>query len=233
MNKDDLPPPGRQELEEAGRTLLQEFSPDHFRFLKNSGAFGQNPSSLRDKISHELLFRLKSGRDDLGALLGEALLPLASEETWPLVKRTALALSQRGKSAPGGKASEWDVDRALRRLYFPQRPWASHPFLILWEFLLGAVESEVLRLESEAFVPDWDEAAGVQRARAVRGYHRFNRLVERALGRKEYERWELEVQNLKRSSASTLGAVSRFIREEDASCKLINAFARESPGSEM
>ena len=56
-----MPPrPSPATLEEAARGFLRQLDPHKIVYLNKRGEWGENPQTLRDRISHTLLFNLWS-----------------------------------------------------------------------------------------------------------------------------------------------------------------------------
>ncbi len=123
-SRPELPSP--QDLEEAVRRLLREFDPKTTSTPDRTGQWRAEPSTLEDRIVHELLFRLHQMNPEARSVLqAEAFLPFLRREAWPDI----LALAQ----TPPDQNIGLGFIRGLARL----------------------LQGEALRLNSEQAVPSW------------------------------------------------------------------------------
>jgi hypothetical protein len=130
MNRPDdpAPVPRLADLEAEAWGVLREFDPGKVGFLNSKGEWAENPERLRDRISHHLLYHLRSlDEKDRAAFFARALPPFLTEAGWPAAARIAASRTE------------------LRR-----------PFHVLMEALLWVVEREALKSNAEASVSEWD-----------------------------------------------------------------------------
>jgi WD40 repeat protein len=221
MNKENLAPPRLSELEEAATVLVGEFDPKNFRFLSPSGEWEENPKNLRNRVSHELLFRLKSRPENCPILIQELFVPLTQEGLWGPVKIIRLNLAGR-KNASSGRDPA-DIDQALNQLYSPQRPRELHPFLILWEVAVWIIQTEALRIESEALSPEWDGEVKAGKKEAAKELLKLRKALLSSPAAGPQGLFESEIRNLRSGPGRFIGAISKFIAEEDSARRIINS----------
>lgn len=178
------------EVREEAAGLLRNFDPRKIIFLSALGEPAEGPRSLRDRISHALLFELKSsGEKEAGEFLERSLEALASADAWSAAKKLAAAA----------------VGEPPRR----------SAFLILHETLVGLIEREAIRLNAQAPAPDWSAEARATKAESAKKLLDFEAREAALLNEEERRAFREASGRLIRTEDSPLPRLARVTAEEE------------------
>jgi len=199
--------PTLRALVESLNGLLQEFDPGTISFPDPAGKWRDDPVTLQDRISHELLFQLhKLGPEGLSQTVEQAFLPFLGPEAWPEI----LALSQTSRPAKPGLA----LARGLARL----------------------LQLEALRWESEQPVSPWNAQEKKQLQEARGRFARDLEEMDRLLGQTVRTSLLGLINGPESPAARFLQPIARLAAEEDALAEELEAlgqrFKQEGGGDE-
>ena len=199
-----LPAPGLKDLEEAAKNILRGFDGRRFVYLSPSGEWKENPKALRDRASHELLFELaKRQGDGLRSAIANTFLPLAGDLIWPLCLKIWPALIKSGKGNSGRRPGPLGEENG------------KSAFLVLFEVLVWQIGFEALRLNSECFVPAWDNDANRRRLGCLRQLKAQERRFDRAFTGAERAAFMAALEGIRKSFPPFIDTISRGLAEEE------------------
>ena len=125
------------------KTFMEGFNPTTLMYLDIRGHWENNPSTLRDRISNELWFRIwemkQNGNDIKRA--GSLIYPLVRDE------------------------SSWDVTKRVFNAFKKNNSEGINDFLMIMEVLYRLIEYEAHKRNGEDYVADWDRKGRARRAR--------------------------------------------------------------------
>jgi HEAT repeat protein len=217
MSLPTLPAPGLLDLEEAAKKFLRGFDRRRFIYISPSGEWKENPKTLRDTASHELLFELaKLQSGGLRPAITNIFFPLAGEHTWPLCLKIWQALIKSGKGNSGRRPGPLDEDNG------------KSGFLILLEVLAWKVGFEALRLNSECHVPAWDNEANRQKLECLGRLKTRERYLDRTFTAAERSAFTAALEGIRKSSPPIIDTISRFLAEEEKFSQAISELLRKA-----
>ncbi|GAI77654.1 unnamed protein product [marine sediment metagenome] len=168
MKKQLLKRPSLQNLIQVGRVIISEFDPKRFTYLNLKGEWEENPKTLIDRISSELLYQMwRMGEEKQFLFIPNIFSLFASDRTWLITKKIKLARLEKPKVRPES-LKEDEIDEKIIQSYSSGgRSEKVYPFLIILEVLAWILHYEATRLNAESFVHDWDTAAKVQKQESI------------------------------------------------------------------
>jgi hypothetical protein len=203
-----FPRPSQAALESQGRACLEQFDPRRIIYLDGAGRWKENPRTLRDRISHGLLFELRTGTEEQAlAWLREAFSPFTAEAVWPAVQK--LAVPRLEKEVRAASADRFS-------------------FLVLLEILILTVKHEIFRLNAEAPAPDWDSEARAFKSEARKRLIVLEEEVGSTLAEAERSGFMEALSRLKRGSGSLIGRTAKLISQEEKINSALETLLREA-----
>jgi len=179
--------PAPQDLAEALGALLREFDPRTTSFPDRTGQWRETPSTLQDRIVHQLLFQLtRLSPEALSELQAQAFAPLLGLEAWPGI----LILAQTLPPQSAGLG----LIRGLARL----------------------LQTETLRLESEQPVAPWNSEEKKRRQEAMIRRSDEEADQDRLLGQESRQRLLDLLGRAGPGASSFFRSIIRLAAEEDS-----------------
>ena len=85
------------DLEAEVLAFVREVNPRKLHFLDQKGEWAENPEAMRDRISHALLYHLRSqSEEDKASFFAQTFSPFLTESRWPIAEKiAALSLEER------------------------------------------------------------------------------------------------------------------------------------------
>lgn len=202
--------------------LFKEYNPAKIVFLSKKGDWQRDPRTRRDRVSHAILQELRSrGEKTAHGFLESLLSPLAGGRSWALTQKIWSALVQENVE---------DIHPAAFR---DSGIAADCPaVLVLFEVLLWIIQSEALRINAEAIVPEWNRRAAALKTEYQQKYRSLNGLLGTILAEKENQEFSQTISVLKKSSPPLVEELARLIAEEEKITATIERLLEESASSE-
>ena len=158
MNVPDL---GEVEsIEKAMEDILEEFDPKKLLFIDARGRWKENPSSIPEFASHELLFHLWSLDKKKLSIFFQKISFLVNEtHVWSCIKKIRHALL-KGLSLKSKDSAGLEVEKDILQVYFSEGLSEDRiSFLILFEVIVWSLVHEAYRINSQLHAPYWDREA--------------------------------------------------------------------------
>ncbi len=144
-------------IEKATEDIIEEFNPKRLLFIDTKGQWKENPLTLPECASHELLFHLWSLDDEALSAFVEKILCMAHNNhlrsclnkiRWALLKDPSLQLNY---------PDEMKTERDIMRFYSSKNLSKDRiSFLIVFEVIVWSLVHEAYRINSQLYVPYWD-----------------------------------------------------------------------------
>ena len=204
-----MPPrPSPATLEEAARGFLRQLDPHKIVYLNKRGEWGENPQTLRDRISHTLLFNLwsRSEKEAL-AFFEKAFFPFLEEDSWRTVNKLGASLL-RGEP-PG---------------FLPEQL----SFLTLFEILLWIVEQEAYRLNAEAQAPDWNREARAFKSEYQKKLQRLEDQLNSELTAEERSKFFDDLSRVKKAGDTVIDPAAKLIAEQEKISSSLETLLQEA-----
>ena len=152
MNSSDL-----DEIEMVVEDILAEFDPKTLLFIDAKGQWKENPSTVLECTSHELLFFLWClDKKNLSNFVQKISFMLNDTHLWSFIKKIRHALL-KNPSLKLEDRTELEVDKDIMRFYSAKDLSKDRiSFLILFEVIVWSLVHEVYRINSQLHVPYWD-----------------------------------------------------------------------------
>ncbi|MBM3284689.1 MAG: hypothetical protein FJY81_02350, partial [Candidatus Aminicenantes bacterium] len=180
--------------------------------MNRRGGWEENPETLRDRISHALLFDLwQKGESAFPPGFETALGFLVSEQVWPLIQKIGESL--RGESRPDAEAEAGSDGPGGR----PDRQAAAGraSFLLLFETLLWILERMSLRLNTGVHVPEWNVKGLALREEFRQKLCRLDSSLEAVFSGEQKRRFLQAVSRFEEESAHFTEPLARLVAEEE------------------
>ncbi|OGD18090.1 MAG: hypothetical protein A2W03_14570 [Candidatus Aminicenantes bacterium RBG_16_63_16] len=195
--------PSLDELRDEAAGVLGTFNTRQVVYLDIRGRPAEGPKTLRDRISHALLYDLKSaGEKEAAEFLAGTLQVFLSPVTWSAAEKLAAA-------ALGGQT----------RL---------SAYSVLHEALVRIIEREAVRLNAEAPAPDWNADARAAKAGYAGKLGALEASESAILTGEERRAFGDAVQRIIKSEASPVGRLAHLIAEEEKAWASIERLLDES-----
>jgi len=233
MKKSPLNRPSLQKLINAGKVIIGEFDPKKFTYLNSKGEWKENPETLIDRISNELLYQTwKLGEENHVLLIQNIFSPFSRKSSWPLTKKIKLSLLGKPKTQ---LLTENEIDGAIIQSYSSGgRSEKLYPFLIILEVLAWILHYEAIRLSAESFVPDWDAEAKAQKQESIKELKTLNHFLSCFSSGNEILRFMSGIlDELKKQSPEFIEPIPKMISEEDRLMKMLNRLLEKAEASEQ
>ena len=203
-------PPTPGELRDEAAGLLGAFDPRRLVYLDARSRPAEGPETPRDRISHALLFELKSsGEKEAGEFLARALEIFASQDAWSAAEKLAAATLGEG----------------TRLGAFP----------VIHEALARIIERQAVRLNAEAPAPDWNAEARAAKAESARKLRALEESEAGILSGEEQRAFREASRRLVQGEDSPILRLARLIAEQEkawASIERLLAEASSHPRKE-
>jgi HEAT repeat protein len=194
------PSPG--ELREAAAGLLGAFDLSRVVYLDAEGRPAERPRTARDRISHALLFELKSaGEKKAGGFLDRALRLLDSQGAWSAAQKLA--------AAAGGEHARLEAFPAIH------------------EALVRMIEREAVRLNAEEPAPDWSPEARAAKAEYARKLHALDESESGILSEEERRAFAEAARRIVHDEDSPILRLARLVAEEEKTWRTIERLLAE------
>jgi WD40 repeat protein len=189
------PRPSPATLEETARGFLRQLDPHKIVYLNKRGAWDENPQTLRDRISHTLLFNLWSrSQKKTGAFFEKAFFPFLEEGSWRVVDKLGASLL---KGEPPGIPPE------------------QLSFLRLFEVLLWVVEQEAYRLNAQAHVPEWNREARAFKNEYQKKLQQLEEQLNAELTAEERSKFFDDLSRVKKAEHRIIEPTAELIAEQE------------------
>jgi hypothetical protein len=193
--------PRRADIEEEAYSLLRTMDPGKVQYLDRSGKWTEDPISIRDRISHALLYDLYSrNADEKASFLERASAPFLTQNRWMM-------------------AAKWAAGGA---------PAAGSPFLILHEVLLWILEHESLKANAEASAPEWNTEARAFQAESRKLQRSLEESLKSGLSIEEQKEFLETEAELRRSALDVLAPLISLVAEEQKYSTSLDRLVEES-----
>ena len=190
-------PPSPGALSEEAEAILGPFDVRRVIYLDSRGRPAEGPVTFRDRISHALLFDLKSAGDEPARqFLIRVLQELVAHEAWGAAEKLAATV-------PG------------------ERPSA---LTVVHEALVSIIERESLRLNAEAAAPDWNLEAKAIKAGTAKTLRALDSALAERLGAEERRAFGEASRAVAGTDASPVPRLARLAAEEERSWAAIERF---------
>lgn len=201
-NRSVFPCPSPEDLEEAGRIYLEQFNPHKIVYLNKKGEWDENPQTLRDRISHALLFNLRS-RDEKEALafFEKSFSSFLEEDSWRIANKLGAALLEDEHAGS---------------------------FLVLFEILLWVIQREAFRLNAEAYAPDWNREARAFQIESQKKLRLLEEDLSSELTAEERRRFFEDITRIKKAGHPIIEQMAKLISEEEKINSTLEMLLREA-----
>jgi len=192
------------DLEAEALALLQELDPRRLHYLDQKGEWAENPEGLRDRISHALLYHLRSqSEEDKASFFVQAFSPFLTECRWPIAEKMAASRTPAPKSS----------------------------LLILFETLLWILEHEAWRFNAEAPAPEWNTEARAFQAESQAKLRSLEESLASLLSIEEWKEFLESKAEVTRSASEVLTSLIRLVAEEERHTAALERLVAESSAS--
>ena len=204
--------PSIQEMVLQAREVLTRFESKKMLFLTTKGQLLEKPVSLDDKISNELLYRIKILKDEeLSVLVWSIFNPfIRDEDAWSMTRTMYEMLCLK------------DDDK---------KSFSS--FVIVFSVLVWIIKYEVIRMNSNAFASEWDrEAQEIKRTYCLQ-YEELNTFLNsHSMDQKNYHFVIKILEEIKKCSLGIISLVSENSAAGDKCTLEIKHLLQEAEGAE-
>jgi len=193
--------PRLDDLEAEALAVLREMDPGRVCFLNLKGEWSANPEKMRDRVSHHLLYHLRSWNEkDRTTFFARVLPPFLTPARWPVIQKvTALRAATAGSS-----------------------------FLVLFEALLWVFEHDALRANAEAPVPEWNTEGRAFRAESRKGQLSLEESLAALLSVEEWKGFLEAKAEVIGSAEDVLTPLLLLIAEEEKHSAALERLVAES-----
>ncbi len=202
------PLPSPETIKEAGWVAWREFSPRKIMFLDRNGQWRENPVTLRDRVSHALLFSLWSkGEKEAMAFFDQSLAPFLEEGSRPAARKIGASLL--GEQEPESL----------------ERP---SPFAVLFEVLLWIIQRQALQLNAEARPPDWDREACAFKSESQKKLQSLEDKLGSILAPGERTKFLEDVSRVNKAGQAVFTPLAGLISEEEKITSTLERLLQEA-----
>jgi len=214
----------------SGRTIIEEFNPKKFVFIDSLGQWKEDPKTIEECISNELLYHIWKLEDDKQASFIHNIFYIFKKyDSWLMAKKIKLALGEDSKSSLSSLTNN-EIDKDINNSYsHSSRPKRSYPFLIILEALGWILKYEAIKLNCELLVPEWNLMAKTQQQKYRKHLESLDKFLNELFIEKKGQKliWDT-VSQLNKKSPESIKAIPRVIAEEDRLIKTINRIHEEA-----
>jgi HEAT repeat protein len=179
-----------EELKRQAAGILGQFNPRKIVYLDDSGEPAEGPQTLRDRISHALLFELKSkGEKEAAEFFARVLRDFAPPEFWQAARILAASTIR-------------DESRLTT-------------FLVVHEAVGRMIEREAFRLNAGAPAPDWNAEARTAKDEYQKKLRALDESEAAVLGEDESRLFREASLRVIRDPSSPILGIARLIAEEE------------------
>jgi HEAT repeat protein len=190
------------DLEAEALALVRELDPRRLCFLDKKGEWAENPEGMRDRISHALLYHLRSQSEkDKASFFVQAFSPFLTESRWPIAEKMAASRTPAPKSSS---------------------------LLVLFEALLWVLEHEAWRVNAEAPAPEWNTEARAFQAESRAKQRSLEESLASLLSIEEWKELLESKAEVTKSAAELLTPLIRLIAEEERHSAALERLVAES-----
>jgi len=224
MRKPLLPPPSLNNLIQTAKTIINDFQPKKFTFLNSKGKWEDNPKSLKERISNEILYQLWSlDEEKRMAFIQNIFFPFSQGKYWTITKKIKLALQEKSKLAfPSLKEKEINtfITQSYSEAHYSKK---DYPFLIILEVLSFVLHYEAIGVNSESFVPKWDSFRKSQNQEYKNLFISLNNFLNEILSEEEKKSFFPSIiAEIKEGAPQVLEQILKIAAEEDRLMKTIH-----------
>ena len=212
--------PSSENLIQSGKTFIEEFDPSAQSYLDQAGRWKQNPESLRDCISNEILFYLWTLKEEKRTFfIQHVFLPFIKNDFWIISKKIFLSLQKNNGIDPSLLAED-EMDE-------------KYVFLIILEILGWIVAYEAFRLNSVLPVPRWDTRSKEQQQEYKKRLQEMTTLIEKLSSQEEETQYLSHILNhLRKTSPEFLEVLPEIIAEEHRITQKIHSLLEKADRKE-
>jgi len=209
-----------EDLIQSGKTFIEEFDPSAQSYLDQAGRWKQNPESLRDCISNEILFYLWILKEEKRTFfIQHVFLPFIRNDFWIMSKKIFLSLQKNNGIDPSLLAED-EMDKKC-------------VFLIILEILGWIVAYEAFRLNSVLPVPSWDTRSKEQQQEYKKRLQAMTDLIEKLSSQEEETQYLSHILNhLRKTSPEFLEVLPAIIAEEHRIIQKIHSLLEKAENKE-
>ena len=224
MRKQLLPPPSLNNLIQTAKTIINDFQPKKFTFLNSKGKWEDNPKSLKERISNEILYQFWSlDEEKQMAFIQNIFFPFSQGKYWTITKKIKLALQEKSKLAfPSLKEKEINtfITQSYSEAHYSKK---DYPFLIILEVLSFVLHYEAIGVNSESFVPRWDSFRKSQNQEYKNLFISLNNFLNEILSEEEKKSFFPSIiAEIKEGAPQVLEQILKIAAEEDRLMKTIH-----------
>lgn len=208
--------PSAEDLIQACKIIMEEFSPKSLVYMDQAGQWKKNPETLRDCISNELLYYLWKLEEEKQAMFIRQGLNIFLEETsWLLTKKIVLSV-QENPEINFDDLTEKEIDTRVLHIYSSDnRLKKIVPLLIVLEGLGWIIAYEAQCLNSRMKVPAWDYKAKRQKQESAKQLKEMTNLIDRLSKAQQESRYLSDIsEHLNATFPEFLPALTQVIAEE-------------------
>ena len=212
--------PTIEDLIQTGKIFIEKFDPSAQSYLDQAGEWKQNPESMRDCISNEILFYLWTLKEEKRTFfIRHVFLPFITGNIWIMSNKIFLSLQKNNEIDPSHLTDE-KMDK-------------NYIFLIILEILGWTVAYEAFRLNSVLPVPDWDTRSKEQQHDDKKRCQAMTNLIEKLSNQKKETRYiSLILNHLRKTSPEFIAVLPALIAEEHRITRQIRSLLEKAESKE-
>ena len=189
------------DLEAEVLAFVREVNPRKLHFLDQKGEWAENPEAMRDRISHALLYHLRSqSEEDKASFFAQTFSPFLTESRWPIAEKIAASRTRAPRSS----------------------------LLVLFEALLWILEHDAWRVNAGAPAPEWNTEARAFQAESRAKQLSLEESLASLLSLEERKEFLEAKAEVTRSAAEVLAPLIRLIAEEERYSAALDRLLAES-----
>ena len=209
-----------EDLIQSGKTLLEEFDPLGVSYIDGTGQWQNNPSSIRDCISNEILFFLwELDQPEREAFIQDVFLPFMGSCYGNMTQKIFQNLQKEHKKNTNLPAENKRNSKSV--------------FLTICETLGWIIAYEAFRLNSEWPVPRWDTWAKGEQKEYKKRVEEMRGLIERLSENEEESQFLSRIGNhLRKNCPEFFETLPAMIAEEQRITQKINTLLEKAKDTE-
>ncbi len=175
-------------------TLLQGFNPTTLIYLDNQGKWRRNPSTLRERISNELWYRI-----------------------WETKRNKNYSVQIKGTFYPFIQdENSWSITNKIFHRICAESYGKINQLLIIIEVIYWLIEYNAYKRNSEEYIADWDSKGKARKIQYLKKTEKFLNDLKQILNTKsQIDTFFKMMQLLKADDKSIFNRVSLIIAEEE------------------